>query len=96
MLDLDKLNRMLEEALEAETSESFNQWIDEQIKQEQANEVAYISECGILSLQNISTTTSLEKSIAIKNGMQKTISYNEVVLSDSFESTVLDEVNFAA
>ena len=31
MLDLKKLNDMLESALESETTESLNRWIDEQI-----------------------------------------------------------------
>ena len=31
MLDLKKLNDMLDSALESETTESLNRWIDEQI-----------------------------------------------------------------
>lgn len=36
MLDLDKLNKMLDSVLDSETPESLNKWIDEQIATDRA------------------------------------------------------------
>lgn len=48
MLDLNKLAEKLDKALEAETAESLNQWLDEKIEKENAalEESTWSSEFG--------------------------------------------------
>lgn len=96
MLDLKKLNDMLDSALESETTESLNRWIDEQIKADQAQGIIRDAEFGTLNTYNKYSEILTSEKTAIEIGMSEYISYNQGIVSDAFDSSVLDEFNFAA
>lgn len=96
MLDLKKLNDMLDSALESETTETLNRWIDEQIEADQAQGIIRDAKFGILnSYDKCSKISPLDKMI-IEVGMSEYVSYNQGVVSDAFDITVLDDFNLAA
>lgn len=96
MLDLNKLNGMLDSALESETVESLNRWIDEQIEADRAQGIIRDAEFGILNMYDkYSKISSLDKAI-IEIGMSEYVTYNKVNITDAFDSSVLDDCNLAA
>lgn len=96
MLDLKKLNDMLDSALESETTESLNRWIDEQIEADRAQGIIRDAEFGILNMYDkYSKILPLDKA-TIEVGMAEYVIYNKVNITDAFDSTVLDECNLAA
>ena len=96
MLDLNKLNRMLDKALDSETPESLNRWIDEQIVADQAQGIIRDAEFGILNMfDKCSSDLPLDKT-TIEMGMIENVSYNKAVISDSYDSSSLDNFNLAA
>lgn len=52
MLDLKKLNDILDSALESETTESLNRWIDEQIEVDRAQGIIRDAEFGIINMNH--------------------------------------------
>lgn len=96
MLDLKKLNDMLDSALESETTESLNRWIDEQIEADRAQGIIRDAEFGILNMYaKYSKISPLDKA-TIEVGMYEYVIYNKVNITDAFDSSVLDECNLAA
>ena len=64
MLDLKKLNDMLDSALESETTESLNRWIDEQAEVDRAQGIIRDAEFGIINMNHTcSKIFSLDKAI---------------------------------
>lgn len=89
MIDLEKLQILLEEALATETKESLNTWIDEQIKKD--------FECGIISdveFNFLSIGFSYENTF--QKAMLNSIKYSDVTYDKYFDITDNDEYNLAA
>ena len=89
MIDLKKLQLLLDEALAAETKESLNAWIDEQIKKD--------LECGIFNdveFNFLSIGFSYEN--AFQNTMLNSIIYSDVAYDEYFDVTDNDKYNLAA
>lgn len=84
MIDLDKLNKLLDEALESESAESLSLWMEEQTKADR--------ECGIMRNEDFEIPASNEAKtfLAIEDiveiGITEHVSYyaSEIV-SDEFE-----------
>lgn len=96
MLDLNKLNKMLDSVLDSETTESLNNWIDEQMAADRAQGIIRDAEFGILNMYDkYSTDSPLDKE-TIEMGMIEYVSYNTAVLSDSYDSSSIDNINLAA
>lgn len=96
MLDLKKLNDILDSALESETAETLNRWIDEQIEADRAQGIIRDAGFGILNMYDKHTKIlPLDKSI-IEIGMSEYVRYDKVNITDVFDSTVLDERNLAS
>lgn len=96
MLNLKKLNDMLDSALESETTETLNRWIDEQIDADRAHGVIRDAEFGVLNMDGKDfKVVPLDKGI-IEAGMSEYVSYSKIVISESFDSTVSDDCNLAA
>lgn len=96
MLDLNKLNNMLDSVLDSETSESLNRWIDEQMAIDRAQGIIRDAEFGILNkYDKYSNNSPLDKA-TIEMGMVEYVSYNTAVISDSYDSSSIDNINLAA
>ena len=96
MLDLKKLNDMLDSALESETTESLNRWIDEQIETDRANGIIRDTEFGILNMYDKYSKISPLDKATIEVGMSEYVVYNKVNITDAFDSAELDERNLVA
>lgn len=96
MLDLRKLNNMLDSALESETTETLNRWIDEQIEADRAQGIIRDAEFGILNMYDKSSKIQPLDKTTIEIGISEYVSYNKVVISEAFDSTVIDNCNLAA
>lgn len=96
MLDLRKLNNMLDSALESETTETLNRWIDEQIEADRAQGFIRDAEFGILNMYDKSSKIQPLDKTTIEIGISEYVSYNKVVISEAFDSTVIDNCNLAA
>lgn len=96
MLDLRKLNDMLDSALESETTETLNRWIDEQIEADRAQGIIRDAEFGILNMYDKSSKIQPLDKTTIEIGISEYVSYNKVVISEAFDSTVIDNCNLAA
>lgn len=94
MLNLDKLEAMLDSALESETESSLNEWINQQLEADRANDIIRDADFGVLQMFD-NYPQSSSKSI-IETGMAEYILYNTVVVSDTFDSNTIDEYNLAA
>lgn len=96
MLDLNKLNQMLDKVLDSETRESLNRWIDEQIVADRAQGIIRDAEFGVLNMYDkYSNDFPLDKT-TIEMGMIENVSYNKAVISDSYDSSSLDNIYLAA
>lgn len=96
MLDLKKLNNMLDSALQSESTESLNRWIEKQIEADRANGIIRDAEFGILNLYDKpSKIVPLDKDI-IDNGMSIYVNYNKVDITDAFDSSTIDDYNLVA
>lgn len=96
MLDLNKLNQMLDNALDSETPESLNSWIDKQIEADQAQGIIRDAEFGILNMYDKYSDNSPLDKTTIEMGMTAYVSYNKAVISDLYDSSSLDNINLAA
>lgn len=96
MLDLDKLNKMLDSVLDSETPESLNRWIDEQIAAGRAQGIIRDAEFGIINVYDKHSIDSPLDKTTIEMGMIEYVSYNKAVISDSYDSSSLDNINLAA
>ena len=96
MLNLRKLNNMLDSALESETTETLNRWIDEQIEADRAQGIIRDAEFGILNMYDKSSKIQPLDKTTIEIGISEYVSYNKVVISEAFDSTVIDNCNLAA
>lgn len=95
MLDLNKLNRILDNVLDSETPESLNKWIDEQIAADQAQGIIRDAEFGILNMYDkYSDDFPLDKT-TIEMGMIEPVSYNKAVISDLYDSSSHDNIYIA-
>lgn len=91
MVDLDKLNNMLDTALEAETTESLNQWIDEQLALDRAEDMFCNSEVGLQDVYDKETEISTLSRGIIKAGMSEHVRYNKVEIIDAFDSAIVED-----
>lgn len=95
MVDLNKLNRMLDNALDSETAESLNSWIDEHIVEDRAQGIICDSELGILNMYEINSDVSSLDKATVHLGMSENVSYNKVIISDLYDSSSFDKINLA-
>lgn len=96
MLDLDKLNKMLDSVLDSETPDSLNNWIDEQIAADRAQGIVRDTEFGMLNMYDRYSGDSPLDKTTIEMGMIEYVSYNKVVISDSYDSSSHDNIILAA
>lgn len=96
MIDLKRLDKMLDSALESETTETLNRWIDEQIEADRAQGIIRDAEFGILNMYDKSSKIQPLNKATIEIGISEYISYNKVDISEAFDSTVMDNCNLAA
>ena len=96
MLDLDKLNQLLDSVLDSETSESLNSWIEEQMAADRAQGIIRDAEFGILNMYDRHSGDSPLDKTTIEMGMMEYVSYNKAVISDSYDPSSLDNINLAA
>ncbi|MDE5628471.1 MAG: hypothetical protein K2I69_02820 [Muribaculaceae bacterium] len=87
---------MLDSALESETTETLNRWIDEQIEADRAQGIIRDAEFGILNMYDKSSKIQPLDKTTIEIGISEYVSYNKVVISEAFDSTVIDNCNLAA
>lgn len=96
MLDLDKLNQLLDSVLDSETSESLNSWIEEQMAADRAQGIIRDAEFGILNMYDRHSGDSPLDKTTIEMGMMEYVSYSKAVISDSYDPSSLDNINLAA
>ncbi|MDE5739452.1 MAG: hypothetical protein K2H92_03960 [Bacteroidaceae bacterium] len=77
MIDINELNRMLDDALESESVESLNLWMEERIKEDCDAGIIRNAEFGILSSSwgNPNSLTESQENV-IENGLYEAISYH--------------------
>lgn len=76
MIDINELNKMLDDALESESVESLSLWMEERIMEDRNAGIIRNAEFGILPsgvLQN--SLTDLQESVIV-NGIYEDISYH--------------------
>lgn len=86
MIDLKELQSMLDEALNAETTETLNQWMDEQIALDRESGIIRGLETGTLNYHG-STAPTIEC---------VNVAYNQVAIAETFDSSRLCDYNFVA
>ncbi|MDE5880203.1 MAG: hypothetical protein K2H60_00600 [Muribaculaceae bacterium] len=96
MLDLNKLNKMLDSVLDSETPETLNNWIDEQIAADRAQGIIRDAEFGMLNMYDKYSSDSPLDKATIEMGMMEYVPYNKAVISDSYDSSSLDNIILAA
>ena len=97
MIDINELNKMLDDALESESVESLSLWMEERIKADRDAGIIRNAEFGILRswvLQN--SLTELQERVII-NGIYEDISYQTSdALPKEFEINSDNNYNLAA
>ena len=97
MIDINELNKMLDDALESESVESLSLWMEERIKADRDAGIIRNAEFGILRswvLQN--SLTELQESVIV-NGIYEDISYQTSdALPKEFEINSDNNYNLAA
>lgn len=89
MIDLDKLQSMLDNALASETKESLNAWMDEQIKKD--------LQCGILrDVEFDFLSAGFSNAEEIQIATLDAIRYKEVTNDTHFDINDSDKYNLAA
>lgn len=87
---------MLDSALDSETPESLNTWIDEQMAADRAQGVIRDVEFGMLNMYDkYSNDSTLDKS-TIEMGMIEYVAYSTAPISDSYDLSSPDNINLAA
>ena len=97
MIDINELNKMLDDALESESVESLSLWMEERIKADRDAGMIRNAEFGILRswvLQN--SLTELQERVIV-NGIYEDISYQTSdALPKEFEINSDNNYNLAA
>lgn len=97
MIDINELNKMLDDALESESVESLSLWMEERIKADRDAGIIRNAEFGILRswvLQN--SLTELQERVIV-NGIYEDISYQTSdALPKEFEINSDNNYNLAA
>lgn len=97
MIDINELNKMLDDALESESVESLSLWMEDRIKADREAGIIRNAEFGILRswvLQN--SLTELQESVIV-NGIYEDISYHTSdALPKEFEINSDNNYNLAA
>lgn len=97
MIDINELNKMLDDALESESVESLSLWMEERIKADRGAGIIRNAEFGILRswvLQN--SLTELQERVIV-NGIYEDISYQTSdALPKEFEINSDNNYNLAA
>lgn len=97
MIDLDELNKMLDDALESESAESLSLWMEEQIKADREAGIIRNAEFGILHSGVTQNALTESQESVIVNGIHEDISYQTSdVLPKEFEIDSESNYNFAA
>lgn len=97
MIDITKLNKMLDDALALETVESLNLWMEEQIKADRDAGIIRHAEFGILHAMEIETSLTASQEAAIETGITEYVSYYvSTDISDEFETNSSNDYNLAA
>lgn len=97
MIDLDKLNRMLDDALASETAESLNLWMEEQIEADRAAGIIRNADFGVLNIGLNSGGLTEVQEASIASGIQEYVSYFSCEnVSGDFEINSEDNYNLAA
>lgn len=97
MIDINELNKMLDDALESESVESLSLWMEDRIKADRDAGIIRNAEFGILRswvLQN--SLTELQERVIV-NGIYEDISYHTFdALPKEFEINSDNNYNLAA
>lgn len=92
MVDLDKLGKMLDEALEAESVDSLSLWMEEQMKTDWECGIIRNAEFSILSSYTQEGRFSACQEQAFETGMTEYVAYHSsTVLSDKSVMFEMDE-----
>ncbi|MBO5029754.1 MAG: hypothetical protein J6C59_09135 [Muribaculaceae bacterium] len=97
MIDLNELNKMLDDALESESVESLSLWMEERIKADREAGIIRNAEFGVLrSWSQQNSLTELQE-IVIVNGIYEDMSYHTSdTLPDEFEINSDNNYNLAS
>lgn len=97
MIDINELNKMLDDALESESVESLNLWMEERIKADRNAGIIRNAEFGILRSYGLQTSLTEVQESVIVNGIYEDISYHTSdALSKEFEIDSDNNYNLAA
>lgn len=89
MVNLEKLRHMLDSALEKETTESLNRWIQEQREEDKRVGISWDEETGGTSVPFPSSHISPCNKLIIESGVSEFVNYTEVELTDAFDSSFI-------
>lgn len=96
MVDLTKLDKMLDRVLASETAESLNHWIDEQMALDRSESSMRDTEFGILHTYDKYAIDSPLDKATLDLGVKESVSYGKVVISDSYDLSSFDTINLAS
>lgn len=97
MIDINKLNKMLDDALALESVESLNLWMEEQIKADREAGIIRNAEFGILHSMEMETSLTASQEAAIEIGITGYISYYiSTIIPEEFEINSDNDYNLAA
>lgn len=97
MIDINKLNKMLDDALASESVESLNLWMEEQIKADREAGIIRNAEFGILHSIEMESSLTASQEAVIEIGIMEYVSYYiSPTISDVFETNSDNDYNLAA
>lgn len=96
MINIEKLNRMLDEALAAESVESLTLWMEEQIRADREAGIIRNADFDILHLQQNSGINARQEAV-IETGVAEYVAYStSSTISHEFDTTNINDYNLAA
>ena len=97
MIDINKLNKMLDDALALESVESLNLWMEEQIKADREVGIIRNAEFGILHSMEMDASLTASQEAAIEIGLTRYVPcYMSTMISDEFEINSDNDYSLAA
>lgn len=96
MIDINKLDKMLDEAWASESVESLNIWMEGQIKADREAGMVRNSECEILHPIEMGTATASQEAIIGDCLTEYVPYYMSTSISDEFEINSVNDYNLAS
>lgn len=96
MIDIHKLNKMLDDALAAESVESLNLWMEQQIEADREAGIIRDADFGILNSRNFDGLLSTQQEYVIEIGKTEYIAYNSADISGVFDIDCNNSYKYAA